>query len=383
MRYLAIDPGGKRTGLAVSDVGESMAFPYAVLLESGAELIGKIAAVARDEKIGAIVVGLPLNMDGTESAGVKASRQLAAKLEKAAAVPVFLFDERLSSADADWKLSAMELTKDKKKQRQDALAAASFLQAFLDQRKESIPKPHIIKSASPVQTAQEAVNFFKDKVQDAIARRGVFNCAISGGSCPILFFELLAVESLLEWSKIHIFWVDERCVEPTHKDSNFNLAKRLFLSKVAIPAENIHRIYGEKPAYQAVEEYEQDIRLHFGISQGQWPVFDVAVMGLGVDGHTASLLPGTDVLDNHTDVAVQVYSDAAPYTRITLTVPTLTAARSLIFLITGRDKAEIIREVLTYPLRPWQYPVQTLWPAVEKMTWLVDADASRWIETIG
>jgi 6-phosphogluconolactonase len=82
-------------------------------------------------------------------------------------------------------------------------------------------------------------------------------------------------------------------------------------------------------------------------------------------------------------VAVQVYSDAAPYTRITLTAPTLTAARSLIFLITGKDKAEIIREVLTYPLRPWQYPVQTLWPAVEKMTWLVDADASRWIETIG
>lgn len=378
MRYLAVDPGGKRTGLAVSDIGESMAFPYAVLLESGAELIGKITEIVRNENIGAIVVGLPLNMDGTESAGVKASRQLAAKLEKTASVPVFLFDERLSSADADWKLTTMDLTKDKKKQRQDALAAASFLQAFLDQRKESIPKPHIIKSASLMQTAQEAVNFFKDKVQDALAHRGVFNCAISGGSCPILFFELLAGEPSFDWSKIHIFWVDERCVEPNHKDSNFNLAYRFFLSKVAIPAENIHRIYGEKPAYQAVEEYEQEIRRHFGLSQGQLPIFDVAVMGLGADGHTASLLPGTEVLENQTDLAAQVYSDAVPYTRITLTVPTLSASRSLMFLITGRDKAEIIREVLTYPLRPWQYPVQTLWPAVEKMVWFVDEDAGTW-----
>ncbi len=375
MRFLAVDPGGKRTGLAVSDIGESMAFPYAVLLESGAELIGKIAEVVRNEKIGAIVVGLPLNMDGTESAGVKASRQLAAKLEKAAAVPVFLFDERLSSADADWKLNAMELTKDKKKQRQDALAAASFLQSFLDQRKESIPTPQIIKSMSPLQTAQEAMRFFKGKVQDAIAQRGIFNCAISGGGSPKHFFEMLPSESSLDWSKIHVFWADERCVAPSHKDSNFNLANQLFLSKVAIPAANIHRIDGEKPAYQAAEEYEQDIRRHFGIESGQRPVFDVVVLGLGADGHTASLLPGTEVLENQSDLAAQVYSDAVPYTRITLTVPTLSASRSLMFLITGRDKAEIVREVLTYPLRPWQYPVQTLWPAVEKMVWFVDEDA--------
>jgi 6-phosphogluconolactonase len=301
---------------------------------------------------------------------------LSDKLQKATGIPVELFDERLSSADADWKLAEMELTKDQKKQRQDAVAAASFLQAFLEHRKEVIVTPKIIKSNSPLEAARGVLLLLKDKSLEAIAQRGICNIVISGGRGPMLFFELLAMETSLDWSKIHIFWADERCVEPTHNDSNFGLAHRVFLSKVAIPAENIHRIAGENPAYQAAEEYAQQIRRHFGILPGQWPAFDVVVLGLGADGHTASLLPGTEILENQNDIAAQVYSEAVLHTRVSLTIPVLTAARSLIFLITGKEKAEIVSEVLTPPLRPWQYPIQSLWPAVGKMTWFIDEQAS-------
>jgi putative Holliday junction resolvase len=242
MRYLAIDYGQKRIGLAVSDAGESMAFPHSVL-EAGADPIAKIIRLIQEDRIGAILVGLPLNMDGTEGPQVKAVRLFAQKLSAQSVLEIIFFDERLSSAEADWKLSGLELTRGKKKKLQDAIAAASFLQAFLDEKKKDQSIPEMIQFQTSQQAAQKALEIFSFQAGDAIERKGTFNCAISGGDSPKEFFALLSAAQSLDWKHIHVFWADERGVNPQHPDSNFNLANNAFLSKVPIPQSNIHRIF--------------------------------------------------------------------------------------------------------------------------------------------
>ncbi|MEN6307062.1 MAG: 6-phosphogluconolactonase [Anaerohalosphaeraceae bacterium] len=380
MRYLAIDLGLKRVGLAISDAGQTLAFPL-VVLDAGSGLISKIAEIIPSEKVGAIVIGLPLNMDGSEGPRAKASREFADKLTKVVSVPITLFDERLSSAEADWKLMGSELTRDGKKKRQDAIAAAVFLQAFFDQQKDTMNKPHFIQSPTVQEATRKAVLFFCDRVRDAIAKKGVCYCALSGGSSPKLFFEWLSAETSLDWTRIHFFWADERCVGPDHPDSNYFLAQMSLLSHVPIPQQNIHRILGELPPAEAAEQYHNEIRRIMGLQAGQWPSFDIVLLGLGADGHTASLLPGTEVVDNQQDIAAAVFSRDVPHTRVTLTAPVLTAARLLLFIITGRSKQDILKEVLSPPPRPWQYPVHALWPAVGKMTWFIDAEAAQLIDT--
>ncbi len=374
LRYLAIDLGQKRVGLAISDAGQSMAFPLGGL-GTGPGLMSRIADIIQSEKVGAVVVGLPLNMDGSEGPRAKLSRDFAAQLTKVVSVPVTLFDERLSSAEADWKLAGSDWTRDERKKRQDAIAAAVFLQAFLEQQKESLGRPRIVSLPTAEQAAQQAVSFFGHCVRDAIDKRGICYCALSGGSSPKMFFELLASEAL-DWQRIHFFWADERCVGPDHPDSNYRLAQTALLSKVPVPSHHIHRVLGELPPAEAAERYQNIICHVMELQAGQWPVLDIVLLGLGTDGHTASLLVGTDVVDNQTDIAAPVFSQTMPHTRVTLTVPVLTAARSLVFIITGSSKREILREVMAPPLRPWQYPVHALWPAVDKMTWFVDADAA-------
>lgn len=374
MRYLAIDLGQKRVGLAISDAGRSMAFPL-VVLEAGPGLISRIAEIVRSEKAGSIVIGLPLNMDGSEGPRAKASREFSEQLTKAVSVPITLFDERLSSAEADWKLAGSDLTRDERKKRQDAIAAAVFLQAFLEQQKEAVDKPRIVSLPTTLQAAQQAVSFFCDRVRDAIEKRGVCYCALSGGSSPKMFFELLVKESL-DWQRIQFFWADERCVGPDHPDSNYWLAQTSLLAHVPVPQHHIHRVFGELPPAEAAEQYQHTICRIMDSQAGQWPILDVVLLGLGADGHTASLLAGTEVVDNQQDIAAAVFSQTMPHTRVTLTAPVLTAARSLLFIITGSSKQEILRETLIPPLRPWQYPVHALWPAVDRMTWFVDAAAA-------
>jgi 6-phosphogluconolactonase len=165
-------------------------------------------------------------------------------------------------------------------------------------------------------------------------------------------------------------------VGPDHPDSNYWLAQTSLLSYVPVPQHNIHRVFGELPPAEAAEQYQNTIRRVMDLQAGQWPILDVVLLGLGADGHTASLLAGTEVMDNQQDIAAAVFSQTMPHTRVTLTAPVLTAARSLLFIITGSSKQEILRETLIPPLRPWQYPVHALWPAVDRMTWFVDAAAA-------
>jgi 6-phosphogluconolactonase len=372
MRYLAIDYGQKRIGLAVSDAGESMAFPLLVV-DADSDPLSKIAGIIQDERIGAILVGLPLNMDGTEGPQAKAVRLFGQKLSAKVSIEIAFFDERLSSSDADWKLSGLELTRGKKKKLQDAIAAASFLQIFLDEKKKDKSAPEIIRLQTSQQVAQKALDIFSLCACDAIERRGIFACAISGGDGPKELFALLAAELSLDWEHIHIFWADERGVGPQHPDSNFNLAHTAFLSKVPIPQENIHRIKTELSGiHQAAKLYEQTLQDVLGAVAE----FDLILLGLGTDGHTASLLPGSQVMDIKDRLTAVVDMPTHLHPRVTLTVPVLLSAHKLLFLICGSGKAQIVHDVLGGNCAPGSFPVQALWAARQKMTWLLDSAAA-------
>jgi 6-phosphogluconolactonase len=372
MRYLAIDYGQKRTGLAVSDAGESMAFPHSVL-EANADMVAQIVRIIRQERIDVIVVGLPLNMDGTEGPQAKAVRLFGQKLSAKVSMEITYFDERLSSSDADWKLSGLELTRGKKKKLQDAIAAAVFLQAFLDERKKANSTPEIIRLQTSRQVAQKALEIFSLCACNAIERKGIFTCAISGGDSPKEFFELLPTVQSLDWKHIHIFWADERGVGPQHPDSNFNLANTAFLSKVPIPQDNIHRVQTElSDIHQAAKLYEQTLQDRLG----SVPEFDLILLGLGTDGHTASLLPVSQVIDIKDRLTAVVDRPSHPHSRVTLTVPVLLSAHKLLFLICGPQKAQIVHDVLSESSVPQHWPVHALWPARQKMTWLLDFDAA-------
>ena len=167
--------------------------------------------------------------------------------------------------------------------------------------------------------------------------RGRFAVALSGGSTPKRMFEQLA-KMVMDWKHIHLFWVDERCVPPDHPDSNYGMTAEALLNHIEIPGENIHRIHGEQPPEPAALIYEKELRHFFG---EQLPVFDLILLGLGSDGHTASLFPGSPALQEKKRWAVEVKHDAPPpplVDRVTLTIPVLKEAREVIFLVSGNRK---------------------------------------------
>jgi 6-phosphogluconolactonase len=277
------------------------------------------------------------------------------------------------------------MSRQKKKKLQDAVAAAAFLQTFLDEKKgaektspeDSTSAPQIIRLETPQLVAQNALDIFSACFHQAIEERGVFFCAVSGGDSPAEFFRLLPTEQSLDWTKIHLFWADERGVGPDHPDSNFYLARNTFLSEVPISEDNIHRITGEQAdIHQATAEYEQTLQKTFSLSPGQIPEFDLIVLGLGADGHTASLATDADMADIQKGLTAAVFSSSLPYPRVTLTVPVLCAARKLMFLITGPHKAQIVHHILRESSDAECPPVRLLWAARQKMVWLLDADAA-------
>lgn len=244
-------------------------------------------------------------------------------------------------------------------------------------------KPNVVKVGSCEELALEALSNFADRCRVAIAERGQFNVAISGGHTPERFFELLGDTDMgrgIQWEKVHVFWVDERCVSPQADASNYGLAAHAFLDKVDIPDENVHRMAAEVSDYsKAVEEYESTIRRVFKLGAGEFPAFDLMILGMGDDGHIGSLLPNSYALFDTQDLVSAVYLMSGDYNRITLTHPVLCAAKHLLILISGSEKAEILKEVLHDDPDEVKYPVHTLWSILDKVTWLVDADAAKYI----
>ena len=241
------------------------------------------------------------------------------------------------------------------------------------------PKVEVVSDVSAL--AQRTLEVFVAEANKAIAEKGSFFVAISGGHTPKHFFELLADapdSKNLAWDKIELFWVDERYVEPDSQWSNYKLAADTFLKKVPIPEKNVHQIpTGYNDVKSAASHYEGAITEAFGLREKQLPEFDLMVLGMGADGHTGSMFPDSYATFDTEDLACVVYVLDEKLTRITLTHPVLCAAKHLVVLVSGKEKAAILKEVLTGEADEIQYPIHVLWPILDKVTWLVDEEAAN------
>lgn len=238
-----------------------------------------------------------------------------------------------------------------------------------------LPDPEGVSRAA----AQELAGL----ARDAIARRGRFCVALSGGSTPRRLYEILAEAppwAHLDWRRVEFFWGDERVVSPEHPDSNYRMAAVVLLGKLGIPPERIHRIHGELPdPERAATLYQEEIARVFAVApDGPPPIFDLILLGMGMDGHTASLFPYSQALTERRRWVVSHYAARLGTQRITLTPPILNRAAHVRLLVTGTDKAEVLREVLEGPRDPERLPVQLVVPESGRLVWLVDrAAASR------
>lgn len=228
--------------------------------------------------------------------------------------------------------------------------------------------------------SHEAAGIFINSAERCISLRGRFTVAISGGSTPGMLFSLLGSESYadkIDWSRVHLFWVDERCVPKEHKDSNFGGAWNSLLSHISIPESNIHRIKGEILPLDGALEYEKELITFFGADTV--PAFDLVFLGMGEDGHTASLFPASVSLKEDKRLAVPVYVERLKSWRITLTLPVLNNAHSVVFLVTGRNKADVLKEILGRDESAKSYPACLIKPDNRSLIWLLDNDAASQI----
>jgi len=224
--------------------------------------------------------------------------------------------------------------------------------------------------------AHTAAQRFADLARAAAESRGRFSVALSGGSTPHALYRLLAKEpyrSQIPWEQVHLFWADERCVPPDDPGSNYWLANETLIAHVPIPPENVHRVAGELEPKAAAQAYERELR-HFFC--GLPPRLDLALLGLGSDGHTASLFPDSEVLEETEQLAVATtaFYDGRPAERVTLTLPALNAARQILFLVSGIEKAGIVQTVLANV--QGRLPAGRIRPVAGQLTWLVDAAAA-------
>lgn len=222
----------------------------------------------------------------------------------------------------------------------------------------------------------EAAQRFTDAAQEAAESRGRFSVALSGGSTPGDLYRLLAQEpyrAQIPWDRVHLFWGDERSVPPDHPDSNFRLADETLLAKVPLPPDNIHRVLGELDPDSAARGYARALQDFFC---GPRTRFDLVLLGLGSDGHTASLFPGSAALEEteRLAAAVEAHYQDRPVYRVTLTLPAINTARHVLFLVAGGAKAGIVRAVLEGPGD--SLPAQRIRPSAGQLTWLVDAEAA-------
>lgn len=209
----------------------------------------------------------------------------------------------------------------------------------------------------------------------AIAARGQFNIALSGGSTPLSAYKQLAApphQENIDWPRVHIFWSDERCVPPEHAESNYGAAKAALLDHVRVPAANIHRMHGELPPSQGAEEYRQQLTAHFDTPM--FPTFDLILLGLGTDGHTASLFPGSAAVRTGEVPVTENYVASLESWRLTFTLPLINAARQVVFLVSGAGKASIMQEMFESGGRP--LPAKAVNPHSGGLTWLLDAGSA-------
>src|SRR5579859_627873 len=235
------------------------------------------------------------------------------------------------------------------------------------------------KLTTPQELFSAAAEEVVRSAEEAVAARGRFTIALSGGSTPKNLFTLLATNarSTLPWDRMFFFWGDERHVPPTDPDSNYRMADEAMLSKIPVAAGNVFRIPTENPdASAAAEAYEQTLRRFFQLGPGAFPQFDLILLGMGPDGHTASLFPSTVALQEKSRLVVANWVEKLKASRITLTLPVLNAARCIAFLVSGTDKADALKAVLEGDASGEQYPSKLVRPSDGRLIWLVDRAAA-------
>lgn len=226
--------------------------------------------------------------------------------------------------------------------------------------------------------SHRAASFFVAASGNSIATKKRFAVAISGGFTPRGLYKLLGsvpYRDQVNWQHVHFFWVDERCVPKDHEESNFRIAFDTLLSRVSIPDGNIHRIRGEEDPEKSARDYEENIKKFFGMCG--IPMFDLIILGMGEDGHTASLFPGSKLLKEKIRLAVPVYLPKPTCNRITLTFPILNNAAQILFLVAGLSKASILSEILGDREKKKRFPAGLINSIHGYMTWLIDQEAAE------
>ena len=236
------------------------------------------------------------------------------------------------------------------------------------------PRRHVFPDASGA--AEACAGRIAGLLEEALTGRESATLAVSGGSTPRLMFARLAALPF-DWNRVHLFWVDERCVPPDDPASNYKLAREGLIVPAHIPERNVHRILGEIAPQEAAQRYSDDIRRFFGLASGELPHFDVVQCGMGPDAHTASLFPGEPLLDDRQGIAAAVYAAKFSQWRVTLLPGALLAARQMIYLVSGADKAESLRAVFHEPFEPSKYPAQLIGRNAE---WFLDEAAAGLLE---
>ncbi|MBN1430094.1 MAG: 6-phosphogluconolactonase [Anaerolineae bacterium] len=238
----------------------------------------------------------------------------------------------------------------------------------------------IVKLAGAEKIAEEAARRWVQIAREAVADRGVFRIMLSGGYSPRLLYQLMATDpwqGRVSWEQTCVFWADERRVAPSDPESNYRMAHEMLLEHVPVPDNHIFQLQGTGLASSVIRDYENKLRRHFQLGRGEWPRFDLVLLGLGVDGHIASIFPGTRAVSDLSNMVVVYEVPSLQTERVTVTLPVINNARHILFLVSGDEKADPLREALEGPFQPSTHPAQAVKPIDGALTWLVDKAAAR------
>ena len=240
-------------------------------------------------------------------------------------------------------------------------------------------KREIIVCRDADELNRRAAAQFVALANDAIARSGRFAVALSGGLTPKALYSLLASSDYrkrVDWLRVHLLWGDERCVPPDHPESNYRMVREALLSQIQIPPENIHRMVGEIDPEQAAVSYAAELKQFFHLDENGLPRFDLIFLGLGEDGHTASLFPGSAALEETDRLVATAYVEKLHAHRLTLTLPAINAAAQVNFLVSGQSKAAMVEKILGAGAARPDSPAARVAPADGQLTWFVDGTAA-------
>ena len=240
-----------------------------------------------------------------------------------------------------------------------------------------IPKPQITVKDTSIDLARTAADIFSMRANECVARKGHFFVAISGGTTPRLFHRMLVQEpyvSEIPWDKMHIFWVDERCVPENDAASNYGASKKDFLNRAPISKTQIYPMPGRLSPEDGARKYQKALMEFFDLKYGQFPIFDLIFLGTGKDGHTASLFPGQKALDERERLVISVKGGDPYVSRLTMTFPVLNHAKRIIFMVSGKNKADIVKTILEF--HKARLPAQRIQPLNGTLTWLLDNESA-------